>query len=64
MEHRPDGDRRFLLAGLGLIGFGILWAGAGSRFLDRPDTTMMMGLPFLIAGIVVTLLALAFYRRG
>lgn len=46
-----------LAVGLALLGFGLLWSVGGAEFLDRPDTTLMMGIPFLVAGVVVTLLA-------
>lgn len=45
-----------------LLGFGLLWFVGGGEFLDRPDTTMMMGMPFLVAGVVVTVMALALGR--
>ncbi len=63
MEREHAGTRWLLIAGLGLLSFGILWFGGG-QFLDRHDTTLMMGIPFVIAGTVVTLLGLIVYHDG
>ncbi len=63
MEEQEGRPRLFVIAGLVLLGFGVLWSVGGGRFLDRPETTLMMGMPFLIAGTVVTLIAVVF-RNG
>ncbi len=63
MEEQETGSLPFLFAGLALLGFGILWFVGGGHFLDRPDVTLMMGMPFLIAGTVVTTMALLFRQR-
>lgn len=62
MEGQEHRSKWFLAAGLMLLGFGLLWFVGGGEFLDRPDTTMMMGMPFLVAGVVVTVMALALGR--
>ena len=59
-ERRP---RLFTIAGTGMMAFGILWFVGGGEFLDRPDTTLMMGMPFLVAGVVLTLMGLLFGSR-
>ena len=63
MEVDGRNPRVFAVAGLVLLGFGLLWFVGGGRFLDRPDVTLMMGVPFLVAGTVITLMA-AMLRGG